>query len=119
MLNVQQGDIALVPVPFTDLTATRKRPVIVISNDNYHRDTVDMIVVAMTSTPAKTRYTFMLTSADLVAGSLNRPGTVRADKIYTLSRAIGIRVIWNRRYACVAADSPDCAAGLPVVDARA
>jgi len=31
MLSVRQGDIVLVPVPFTDLTSTRKRPVIVVS----------------------------------------------------------------------------------------
>jgi mRNA-degrading endonuclease toxin of MazEF toxin-antitoxin module len=31
------GDIVLVPVPFTDLTSQRRRPVIVISNDTYNR----------------------------------------------------------------------------------
>jgi mRNA interferase MazF len=92
MPDLKRGDIVLVPVPFTDLTTTRKRPVIVISNDAYHQDTQDMLVVAMTSNPSVTPYSFVLTSADLVAGSLNRPGTVRADKIYTLSRKIAVRV---------------------------
>ncbi|MGH7170580.1 MAG: type II toxin-antitoxin system PemK/MazF family toxin, partial [Gemmataceae bacterium] len=41
-----QGDIVLVPVPFTDLSSTRRRPVIVVSNDGYNRSTTDMVVVA-------------------------------------------------------------------------
>lgn len=85
---VSQGDIVLVPVPFTDLTSTRRRPVIVLSNDAYHRCGDDMVVVAMTSNPRGTPYSFVLSNADRVAGSLNRPGTARVDKIYTLARRI-------------------------------
>jgi len=40
------GDIVLVPFPFTDLTATKKRPAVVVS---YHRDRRDVIVMAVTS----------------------------------------------------------------------
>jgi mRNA interferase MazF len=88
---LSQGDIVLVPVPFTDLSSTRRRPVIVISNDAYHTSGEDMIVIAMTSNPKATPYTFVLTNADLVNGSLNRPGTVRADKVYTLSQKIIVK----------------------------
>jgi mRNA interferase MazF len=89
---LDQADIVLVPVPFTDLTTTRRRPVIVLSNDAYHRVTEDMIVVAMTSNPKQTPHSFVITSSDLVAGSLNHPGTVRADKVYTLSRKTVVKV---------------------------
>jgi mRNA interferase MazF len=89
MLN--QGDIVLVPVPFTDLSSTRRRPVIVISNDAYHSSGEDMIVVAMTSNSRVTPYSFVLSNKDLVAGALNRPGTVRSDKVYTLSRKIIVK----------------------------
>jgi mRNA interferase MazF len=47
----EQGEIVLVPVPFTDLSSTKRRPVIVISNRAYHQATADMVVVAMTSNP--------------------------------------------------------------------
>ncbi len=33
----KQGDIVLVPVPFTDLSTQKRRPVIIISNDDYDR----------------------------------------------------------------------------------
>ena len=32
----EQGDIVPIPVPFTDLSAQKRRPVIVVSNDVYN-----------------------------------------------------------------------------------
>ena len=87
----KQGDIVLIPVPFTDLTSQKRRPVIVISNDAYHRSCTDMVVAAMTSNPTVTPYSFTITSADLAAGALNRPGTVRVDKIYTLANSLIVK----------------------------
>jgi mRNA interferase MazF len=87
----KQGDIALIPIPFTDLSSQRRRPVIVVSNDAYNRKTRDIVVVAMTSNPSATDYGFMITSSDLVQGTLNRPGKVRVDKIFTLSQSIVVR----------------------------
>lgn len=87
----EQGDILLIPVPFTDLSARKQRPVIVVSNVAYNRKSADMVVVAMTSSPAVVDYSFTITSADLNHGKLNRPGTVRVDKIYTLSQSIVVK----------------------------
>jgi len=84
----QQGDIVLIPIPFTDLSSQKRRPVIVISNNAYHQTTTDMVVVAMTSNPASVEYGFVIHPSDLDQGRLNRPGTVRVDKIYTLSQSL-------------------------------
>ena len=83
-----QGDIVLVPVPFTDLTSQRRRPVVVVSNDAYQAATQDFVCVAMTSNLKDEPYSFEISTADLAEGNLNRPGRVRADKIYTLAQAI-------------------------------
>ncbi|MEX0725083.1 MAG: type II toxin-antitoxin system PemK/MazF family toxin, partial [Planctomycetaceae bacterium] len=61
-------------------------------NDRYHRANSDMVVVAMTSTPQINKYGLGITSKDLSGGTLNRPGTVRVDKIYTLSRSLVAKV---------------------------
>jgi mRNA interferase MazF len=87
----EQGDIVLIPVPFTDLSSHKRRPVIVISNDAYNRSSADVVVVAMTSNPATTPFSFRIDSTDLVAGQLNRPETVRVDKIYTLAQTIIVK----------------------------
>lgn len=84
----RQGDIVLIPIPFTDLSTQKRRPVIVISNNQYNDKTGDVIVIAMTSNPQITDYSFSITSSDLVRGRLNRPGKVRVDRIYTMSQSI-------------------------------
>ena len=84
----EQGDIVLIPVPFTDLSSQKRRPVIVISNDAYNRKMGDVVVVAMTSNPEMVDHSFTITSSDLEKGALNRSGKVRVDKIYTLSQSI-------------------------------
>jgi mRNA interferase MazF len=87
----EQGDILLIPIPFTDLSSQKRRPVIVVSNDAYNRSTADMVVVAMTSNPTPADYSFTITSSDLAQGTLNRPSRVRVDKIYTLSQSIVVK----------------------------
>jgi mRNA interferase MazF len=39
----KQGDILLVPIPFSDLTSSKKRPVLVLSNSEYNSQTEDML----------------------------------------------------------------------------
>jgi mRNA interferase MazF len=87
-MRPSQGDIVLVPVPFTDLTSQRRRPVVVVSNDAYHAATQDFVCVAMTSNLKDEPYSFEITTADLSSGSLNRPSRVRSDKVFTLAQAI-------------------------------
>jgi mRNA interferase MazF len=43
------GDVIVVPFPFTDQTATKKRPAVVVSSDRYHRERRDIILMAITS----------------------------------------------------------------------
>lgn len=86
-----QGDLVLIPIPFTDLSSSKRRPVIVVSHDRYNATSPDLVVVAMTSNPQQSDHSFVLTSADLAQGSLNRPGTVRVDKIYTLAQTLIVK----------------------------
>jgi mRNA interferase MazF len=86
-----QGDIVLIPVPFTDLSSTKRRPVIVISSDAYNLSCPDMVVVAMTSQLSHGTFSFRIDSTDLVSGRLNHPSFVRVDKIYTLAKSIVVK----------------------------
>jgi mRNA interferase MazF len=88
-----QGDIVLIPIPFSDLTSTKKRPAIVVSNNAYHVRYADLIVVAMTSNPQSDPFAFAIDNADLIKGHLKYPSKVRSDKIYSLSRRMVIKVL--------------------------
>lgn len=84
----KQGDILLIPIPFSDLTSHKKRPVLVLSNDDYNSKTEDIVVAAITSNLTAKDYIVMLTSDDLDEGSLKVDSSIRVDKIYTLSQSI-------------------------------
>ncbi|SNX53687.1 type II toxin-antitoxin system PemK/MazF family toxin [Thermoanaerobacterium sp. RBIITD] len=86
----KQGDILLIPIPFSNLTSNKKRPVLVLSNDDYNIKTEDIVVAAITSNVAVKDYIFMLTSDDLDEGVLKVDSCIRVDKIYTLSQSIVI-----------------------------
>ncbi len=43
------GDIVLVPFPFTDQTAAKQRPAVVVSNAAYNRAKPDLVLMAVTS----------------------------------------------------------------------
>ena len=72
----KQGDIVLVPVPFTDLSSHKRRPVIIISNNQYNQATNDIVVIAMTSRPINNMFGFTIMNQDMENGRLNRrPGS--------------------------------------------
>ena len=48
-IDCKFGDVVLVPFPFTDQTASKKRPAVVVSSDAYHRSRPDVIVMAVAS----------------------------------------------------------------------
>ncbi|MCT2534722.1 type II toxin-antitoxin system PemK/MazF family toxin [Aquibacillus koreensis] len=84
----KQGDIVLLPVPFSDLTNRKQRPVLVISSDSYNDMTDDMVVVAITSQLRNLDYSVIIESIDLKEGTLKVTSAIRADKVYTLSKDI-------------------------------
>ena len=86
-----QGEIVLIPVPFTDLSASKRRPVLVVSNNNYNTTSSDMIVVAITSNLVQTGIN--ITNSDMINGQLPKPSIVRSDKIYTLNQGIVVKRI--------------------------
>jgi mRNA interferase MazF len=43
------GDIVLVRFPFTDQSAVKRRPAVVISSEAYHRARSDILIMAITS----------------------------------------------------------------------
>jgi mRNA interferase MazF len=81
----QKGDIVLLPFPFTDLTATKTRPAVVVSVDAFQRDTGDFTAAMITSVPHTTPYDYEL--KDWQAAHLLLPSWVRA-KLATLDPAL-------------------------------
>ena len=87
----KQRELVLIPIPFTDLSSQRRRPVIIISNDDYNSKTDDIIVVGVTSNLQETEYSLTITQNDMESGTLRQTSRVKVDKIYTLAQSIVVR----------------------------
>ena len=83
----RQRDIVLIPVPFTDLSSAKRRPVLVLSSDIHCQASPDMLVAAITSNLSANTFGIVINSADMETGALPRQSLIRPDKLYTLSQA--------------------------------
>jgi mRNA interferase MazF len=92
----KQGDILLIPIPFSDLTSSKKRPVLVLSNSEYNSKTEDIVVAAITSNLESKDYSIEITSNDLTEGILKVTSCIRIDKLYTLSKYIVVK-----KFGCI------------------
>ena len=85
----KRGEIVLVPVPFSNLTYTKKRPVLVVSNTAHNLASPDMIVVAITSNIIQNG--IVIEASDLTVGVLPKKSLIRCEKIYTLEQSIVVK----------------------------
>jgi len=46
---LQKGDVVLVPFPYTDLSATKTRPAVVVSSDFYHAVRPEILLAYLSS----------------------------------------------------------------------
>lgn len=83
-----QGDILLVPFPFTDLSNTKQRPVLVLSKKGYNQKNDDIVTCGITSNLSEKNFVVMITSEDLISGSLPKTSNIRVDKLFTLEKSI-------------------------------
>jgi mRNA interferase MazF len=85
-LNLSQRDIVIVPFPFSDLSTTKVRPALVISNHAYHAAHRDAVVLALTSNLSISDYRIVLETEDLESGRLPVKSAVRVDKPFSISQ---------------------------------
>lgn len=95
----ERGDLVLVPFPFTDLSAAKRRPVLALTAaDSYG----DFIALPVTSRP-QTDHAVTLTAAELVSGSLPAVSWVRTNRVVTLNSELVVKTIGRVSDAVVAA----------------
>jgi mRNA-degrading endonuclease toxin of MazEF toxin-antitoxin module len=83
----EQRDIVFMSVPFTDFSGFKERPVLIISDEDYHSNSPDAIICAITSSPRATEYSIFIDNPDMETGNLQRRSQVRSDKIIITKRS--------------------------------
>ena len=74
-----KGDIIVLPFPFSDLSASKRRPALVVAQGEYG----DIILCQITSKPKKSAEAVELKDNDFHAGKLKITSYVRPKKIFT------------------------------------
>jgi mRNA interferase MazF len=94
-----RGDLLLVPFPFSDLSATKRRPVLALTApDSYG----DFIALPVTSRP-QAEHGLPIAGSDLVTGSLPAQSWVRTNRIVTLNISLVIKTVGRVSERSVAA----------------
>ncbi len=85
--------MVLVPFPFTDLTATKQRPALVISNDSLNARGYDVGLLAITSQiPVNLLpHGFLIPAADQRASGLPKPSLIKLTKVITLHESLVVK----------------------------
>jgi mRNA interferase MazF len=76
--------VVLLPFPFSDLTASKLRPALVLANSGNG----DWVLCQITSNPYADPSAIPLTEADFAQGSLQRVSYARASKIFTAHESL-------------------------------
>lgn len=87
-MKYNQGDIILLPYPYTDLSGTKQRPAIIISNDAANKQ--NYIVAKITSVIRGDQFSFLITPND-IDRELKYASEVRTNKLFTVSPSIIIK----------------------------
>jgi len=87
----EQGEIVFVPFPFTDLSTTKKRPVLVLSKTEYNKRTEDFVTCGITSNIQDVEYSVLIDNSSMAYGTLPRQSRIKVDKIFTLEQSLVVK----------------------------
>lgn len=82
---MKQGDIILVPFPFSDLSSQKTRPAVVVSNKTLKGE--DVILVGVTSQKGG-RHVLSFDEDDLEHGHLPKKSFIRFSKMASLKKTL-------------------------------
>jgi mRNA interferase MazF len=108
MPTYSPGDVVVVPFPFSERDATKRRPALVCSSATFN-DTSHHVVLAMITTPSHKKWPGDVALRDLAPTGLPAQSIVRW-KLFTLDASLVVR----RAGALSARDRASCRSRQPV-----
>lgn len=84
MEKLVKGDVVVLPFPFSDLSASKKRPALVISP----LEGEDLILCQITSQLRRDKYSIVLTNFDFKQGNLKVESNIRPNKLFTAEKSL-------------------------------
>lgn len=91
MAKFVKGDIVVVPFPFSDLSNSKRRPALVITELTGD----DVILCQITSRNINDKYSIELNNSDFENGGLNQDSNIRPNRIFTADSHIILYKVGN------------------------
>jgi mRNA interferase MazF len=91
--NAKQRDIVLINFPFSDLSTSKRRPAIIISNSSYNTNNDDVIFCAITSNPINCPGCVPINNSDLEKGYLKYESQIKPTKVFTLNKSLILKFL--------------------------
>jgi len=82
-----QREIVLVPFPYSNLSSSKRRPVIIISNNYYNKNYPDILIAVITSNLYRDDYSVNLNNDDLELGMLPEQSIIKCHKLFTIEQS--------------------------------
>lgn len=92
-LKDAQGDLVLVPFPFSNLNELKVRPALIISNNFFNLKNRDFILLPLTSVLKQEAFFIKIGQKDLVSGKLVKPSVIKLNKVFSLEKSKILSVI--------------------------
>ncbi len=87
-IQFNQRDILIVPFPFSNLRAIMQRPVLVLSNNNYNKNSEDVVVCGITSNLKNAQCSVLINNDCLSQGKIPVQSRIKVDKLFTIEKRI-------------------------------
>lgn len=87
-MKYNQGDIILLPYPFTDFSNIKQRPAVIISNNSINNQ--NYIVAKITSVIRNDKFSFPISLTD-IDRELKYESEVRTNEVFTVNASIIIK----------------------------
>jgi mRNA interferase MazF len=88
MAGFVKGDVVVMPFPFSDLSASKKRPALVVAAAQTYND---VILCMITSKAAKDSGAIAISNEDFEHGCLPQESNVRPNRLFTADATIILR----------------------------
>ncbi len=92
-LSYEQGQLAIADVLYSNQVGIKRRPVLVISRTEFNEYSEDLILLRISSSPARTRFDVDLSNADVIGGELNHTSSIMVDFPTTLHKNMVMRIV--------------------------
>lgn len=83
----KQREIVLVPFPYSGLSSSKRRPVLILSSNSYNASFSNILGCVITSNRFKDAYPVALQDSDLEAGLLPEESVTKCHKLFTTEQS--------------------------------